>query len=164
LSGFVFVDGPREQQAVANWVSARLGLDPFEKFHAIGIGREGKPVAGIVFHDFFERPHGNLISVSVAAETPDWATRRNLARLLDYPFNVAGCCRVTSTVAANNHRAIRFNLGIGFRKEGEVRNGYDGKTNLLVLGMLKNECRWLRYGQRKEKDDGKRFKQSSAAA
>ena len=157
----IIVQGPDVQIPVMRWTARKLGLPDFEKYHAAGIVDGDKPIAGVVFHDFHQREHGNMISVSVAAETPVWATKRNLAKLFAYPFLTAGCQRVTTTIAANNHRAIRFNLGIGFRKEGEVRRGYDGKTNLLVLGMLKDECRWLKY---LEKEHGQRVQQSAAAA
>jgi RimJ/RimL family protein N-acetyltransferase len=46
-------------------------------------------------------------------------------------------------VREDNLDAQRFDEHLGFKREGLVRRGADDGTNLILYGMLKEECRWL---------------------
>lgn len=97
-------------------------------------------VAGIIYHNFI--PEYKNIEISMVATNPRWATKKILNQLLSYPFNQLGCQRITTCIPSSNERAIKFNLGIGFRHEGTIRKGC-GKEDMFVFGMLKTEAkRW----------------------
>jgi RimJ/RimL family protein N-acetyltransferase len=51
---------------------------------------------------------------------------------------------MTLIIGANNQRAIKLNLGLGFKLEGIARKAYDGMNDAWVLGMLREECKWIR--------------------
>lgn len=133
--------------AVAHWVAPRVGIaDPvaFGAFSAIGIGVGSRPIAGFVFSDLRVSQHGNDVRVTVAAEPGTrWARQQVLRYLFDYVFNQLGCARATFIIREGNERAERVSKKLGFRKEGVVRRGWDGKTNALIYGLLKTECRYL---------------------
>lgn len=138
-----------EKEAVGNWVVSQFNgyfksIEEFVPFEAVGICLDGKPIAAAIFHQFHELEHGNAMDIVFCAISPRWATRENIRRVLDYPFNQSNCVRVTTRIAANNRRSRRFNEGLGFRREGEIRRGFDGKTNLCIYGLLREEAqRWL---------------------
>jgi hypothetical protein len=46
-------------------------------------------------------------------------------------------------IGSNNKRAIKLNLGLGFKLEGIARKAYDGINDAWVLGMLREECKWV---------------------
>lgn len=134
--------------AVAEWVAARMeaarGAAEFGKFTAIGIGHNGHPLAGFVFSEYRPEPHGADIRVTVAAEPgTHWARPAILRYLFDYVFNQLGCARATFVIREGNEHAERVSKKLGFRKEGVIRRGWDGKTNALIYGLLKTECRYL---------------------
>lgn len=144
MSGFTFVyDAP---EAVRGWIERHIGEDnAFGEAYCIGIGLDGKPIAGVAYYDFHSLRYGSQVSMAIAATDARWATKRNIGRIFDYPFNHLGCNRATVRISARNQRSIKLCLGVGFRKEGEIQRGWDGKTNMLVLGMLAEQCRWLKY-------------------
>lgn len=107
-----------------------------EGAQALGVGQDGQILAVMVVHGF-TRQHGDA-QISMAADTPRWATRETIARLLAYPFGQLGCQRLTTLIPASNTRAIRFNEGLGFKREGLARRGF-GSDDCVILGMLREE-------------------------
>lgn len=128
--------------AVAQWVSERIPHSNYPGgFSAIGIAEDDKLIAGVIYHNWIKR-YGN-IEISMAADTPRWATPEALKRLLWYPFRELRCRRVTTCTPASNKRALRFNYGIGFQKEGRIRQGY-GTEDMIIAGMTYSEAKkWL---------------------
>jgi RimJ/RimL family protein N-acetyltransferase len=53
-----------------------------------------------------------------------------------------GVQRVTGYVPASNAAALRFDRHLGFVEEGRLREALPGGEDVIVLGMLKRECRW----------------------
>ena len=72
-----------------------------------------------------------------------WMTRDFLRVAFRYPFWQLGCRRVTGYVPASNADALRFDLHLGFVQEGRMREALPDGEDVIVLGMLRNECRWL---------------------
>jgi RimJ/RimL family protein N-acetyltransferase len=50
---------------------------------------------------------------------------------------------VTGLVRVDNIEARRFDENLGFVQEGIIRRGADDGTDMILYGMLKEECRWL---------------------
>lgn len=92
----------------AVWVAANLKFPRnFGANQCIGFYDEtGKPVAGFVFHNW--QPEQGIIEMSAYAESPRWATRRNLRALFAYPFGQCGCQMVMAYSAADNVEAARM--------------------------------------------------------
>lgn len=70
-------------------------------------------------------------------------TREFLRVAFRYPFYQLKVRRVTGYVPASNADALRFDLHLGFVQEGLMREAMDTGEDVVVLGMLKRECRWL---------------------
>lgn len=139
-SRMTFVFG--HDQFVAAWVQQRLaGIENgFGQYSAIGIENCGELIAGVVYHDY----RRFSIQISMAAETPKWCSRRTLNILLGYPFNQCGVERITACTAKNNKRLRSMVERLGFKLEGTIRRGFDGKHDLLVYGLLKEDAaKWI---------------------
>lgn len=96
-------------------------------------------VGGVVFSNF----RGRDCEISCAAET-GMAWRPHVMRaVFTYVFKQLDCVRCTSITTKRNKRARDFLEGLGFRLEGNVRLGYDGKIDALIYGLLASECRYL---------------------
>lgn len=131
----------RDEEVIA-WVAPRLDERPdhFEGCTAIGLERDGELIAGVIYNFYT----GSSISMNCAAIPGRmWLNRDFLFRVFAYPFIQLGCRRVTSFVRADNLDAMCFNLKLGFRIEGRVRQGCEDGTDMWMLGMLRNECRFL---------------------
>lgn len=136
-------------EKAADWIARHLG-DPDIKSAedlgpctAFGVIIDREVVAGIALNEFRSMSNGNDVRVVAAATSPGWCRRGVLSSIFRYAFHDLGCSRMTSLVREGNTRSLRFTLGLGFKKEGVVRRGWNGKTNAILLGMLKSECKWI---------------------
>jgi hypothetical protein len=141
-------------ERVARWVADRLprlelGSTPYT---AIGlVGPTGHLVAGVVYDTYI----GTSIDMHVAAVPGKrWMTRKFLGEAFRYPFLQLGVRRVTGRVAADNAAAIEFDTRLGFQLEGRVRQLLDDGQDLLIFGMLREECRWLKTGLKRQHSHG----------
>lgn len=128
---------------VAEWTRERIpGVTDWGLCSAIGICEGGAPLAGVVYSNY--RP-GLCMDMSVAAQPKArWLTVAVLAQIFRYPFVQMDVGRVQSFIPEGNERSESLCRRLGFTAEGRMREGwYDGR-DLLIYGMLRRECRWLR--------------------
>jgi RimJ/RimL family protein N-acetyltransferase len=89
----------------------------------------------------FERYNGSDIEVHYGGER-GFLRKSFLRACARYVFLQLGCDRITGRIPANRPQAIRLGERLGFRHEGTLRRAHQG-TDILIFGMLKEECRWL---------------------
>lgn len=129
-----------QDDRVSTWVGERIDEDDFGKVVAIGLEEDGNLIAGVVYNMYTEAS----ICMHVAAEPGKrWMTRDFLFRAFAYPFLQLKCNRVTGLVRVDNIEARRFDEHLGFVQEGVIRRGASDGTDMILYGMLKEECRWL---------------------
>jgi RimJ/RimL family protein N-acetyltransferase len=136
-------DGPLvfgKDKQIAEYVQRRIPGSGFGDCSAIGIIRKNKLVGGIVFHDY--QPGFKNITVSLAFDTPNAISPDVLCSIAAYVFKQQDCVRLNALVARKNKRSRKWVEGVGFKLEGCARKGYL-KDDLMIYGMLRNECRWL---------------------
>jgi RimJ/RimL family protein N-acetyltransferase len=130
-----------EDERVCQWVAQRLdvsnwGPDPV----GIGLEQDGELIAGVVFNQYDEAN----VNMHIASEPgKNWLTREFLTCCFAYPFVQLGVNRVTGLVRTDNLPAQKFDEHLGFKREGLVRRAYTDGTDMIVYGMLKEECKWL---------------------
>lgn len=131
-------------QVMCEWIAKRIkGFTPesFQPCSTLGIMRQGKIIAALAFNNFQPMPRD--IHLTIAAESPAWASRKVLRQIFNYIFIQMGCLRTTVMIAKNNKRARKLAEGVGYKYEGNLRKGFDGINDAMIYGMLHNECRWL---------------------
>lgn len=139
---------------LVRWALERLkdpdlnGPEDLGPYRAFGIVRdEGDrmvPLCVLIYNSFRQMSYGNDVRVIIVADHPSWCLRSMLREIFYYPFEVAGCERLTAIVRDGNKQSLKLCRGLGFVKEGVLRRAYDGKTNAIVLSMLKQECKWIK--------------------
>lgn len=136
-----------QDKRVAEWVASRittfqLGSTPYT---AIGLANEtGALLAGVVYENYTRTD----IHMHVAAlPGRRWLSKAFLGEGFRYPFEQLGCVRVTGLVPARNLEAQEFDEHLGFVKEGRVRQILPNGDDLIVYGMLREECRFLNVGR-----------------
>tara|TARA_R110000803_G_scaffold39641_2_gene85526 strand:- start:2954 stop:3409 length:456 start_codon:yes stop_codon:yes gene_type:complete len=139
---------------VSDWVAERLTFVPnidFGPHTSIGVVTETKLIAGVVYHDY----HKNFrtIQISMAADSPMWATKRNIKSLLEYPFLNLKVYKVWIGVPADNKRALDNNFHIGFKQEAVLAHYFGPKKHCVMARMLLPDFKRL-YGV----ENGKEFR------
>lgn len=137
-----------KDELIANWVGQRTQYGRFgdSPYTAIGVLYDGEAAAGVIYHNY--QPTFGTIEMSIAADSPKWASRQVIGVLLRYPFLQLGCQRVTACVAAKNWESLEFNKRLGFQVEGYVRRGF-GDDDLIVMGLLREEAeKWIKEKKR----------------
>lgn len=125
---------------VIDWVGARVDEDDFGPAVGLGVYEDGKIIAGVVYNLY----NGPSLCMHVAADPgKKWLTKQFLFNFFAYPFIQLGCNRVTGLVRVDNIEARRFDEHLGFVQEGVIRRGASDGTDMILYGMLKEECRWL---------------------
>lgn len=129
-----------QNERVIPWVGQRIDEDDFGSAESIGLEQDGKLIAGVVWNLY----NGPSLCMHVASEPGvRWLNKEFLFRSFAYPFLQLGCHRVTGLVRVDNLEAQRFDEHLGFKREGLIRRGASDGTDIILYGMLKEECRWL---------------------
>jgi len=123
------------------WVEARIEGTCFDDdAKAIGVARDDKILACVVYDEFRK----GQCQMSVASDgSKRWLTRQYLVRLFAYPFLQCEMNRVYSLVSIENTRSLKLCRGLGFVQEGLLRQAGDKGQDMILLAMLRHECRFL---------------------
>lgn len=134
----IVVDDP---EYLGSWAQSRLShIEGWGPFQAIGQVKNGEIQAVVVYNQYSTH---NVCMHIAAVPGSRWMTKSYLFACFHYPFVKLGVSRVTGLVPARNQVALKFDLHLGFQMEGVMRNCL-GDDDLVVLGMIKEECRWIR--------------------
>lgn len=128
-------------QAIGDFVSLLCHGQhmPWGNFSALGLVQDDVLIAGVVYNHY----SGTNICMHVAAiPGARWLNRAYLHACFDYPFNQLGVRRVTGLVPKKNKAARRFDEHLGFKIEGTMRHAL-ADDDMVIYGMLKENCRWL---------------------
>jgi len=129
---------------VSTWVADHIPhVTEFGPCAAIGIVSRETLIAGVVYHDF--QPAFRTIQLSMAAVSPMWARRENIAGLLHYPFRQLGAFKVWTMTPFDNQPALKVNLHIGFKREAILAHQFGPKRHGIVCRMLEPDYERL-YG------------------
>jgi len=103
------------------------------------IGRDGKILAGIAFHDYIA---GRVASVTLACE--EYGLGKELLRFgFRYAFRQLGVRRLTSTIDSGNSKSLHLTQRLGFEVEATLKGA--GKTgDLICLALWKDNCRFIK--------------------
>ncbi len=133
------------QREIVEWVRRRVPyVDDFGPATALGVvDRQGKPMAGAVYHEY--HPNYGTIMISLAADTARWATPRNIRAFLAYPFEELKVHKLRAAVAHTNERSLRLTKGVGFTQEGILVDEF-GPGIHAVMFRMKDHVFYKRYG------------------
>ena len=130
-----------QDRRVREFVGERTDEDSFgENAVTIGLEQDGELIGGVVFNMYT----GAAICMSVAGVPGKrWITREFIQRAFAYPFVQLNCNRATALVRVDNLVSQRFVEQLGFKREGLLRKASTDGTDMILYGILKEECHWL---------------------
>jgi RimJ/RimL family protein N-acetyltransferase len=131
---------------IAAWTAARIPHvgepEAFGPCVAIGVADQDRLIAGVVYHNFMPK-HAN-VEISFASDTPRWASRGVIRALLSVPFEQYECRRISLMIPHDADRTKRFCGGLGFVREGCVREFFGARRHGEIYGMTLKDYAKLR--------------------
>lgn len=136
--------GPDFDQAIADYVQSNLpqiaGRGRFKPFRSFAFVVGGKVIGGFVLTKYT----GFDAHLTIFAERPRFVGHHALAECYRWAFDELGLVRLTCHVDPANSKALNAALKTGFKREGLIRKGYDGVNDAIALGMLREDCAFLK--------------------
>lgn len=124
---------------VGPWVAEKTGGQWGEgRGQAIGKVVNGKLIAGVLYEDYNKAN----IFCHIAGEG-NWADRRFLAMIFDYPFTQLKVRRMTAPICATNTKSRRLVEHMGFQLESRLEQA-TLDSDLLIYRLFKDECKYLK--------------------
>jgi RimJ/RimL family protein N-acetyltransferase len=125
---------------VGPWVCERAG-GTWTPGRGTAIGKineaTGELQAGVLYEDW----NGANVICHIAGEG-NWATRKFLNVIFDYPFNQIKAKRITVPVPSTNIKSINLVSRMGFELECTLAQATPS-GNLHLFRMFRDECRYL---------------------
>lgn len=134
-----------EEDRLLPWAQRVVGVKFRRDAHTIGLEKDDEIVAVVVFDTFSESD----CNIHIATDgTRKWMNKELLLSTFAYPFTQLGFRRITGLVTADNEEALRFDEHLGFVREGYHPKAGIGGKDLISLGMLREDCRFIDRGSR----------------
>lgn len=130
-----------DEQRLLPWACEKIGVASFRPdARTIGIERNGKLAAVVVFDGFSDVD----CNIHIASDgSRYWMSRELLVHTFGYVFIQCRLRRITGMVDADNRDALRFDEHLGFQREGyHPEAGTDGR-DMISLGLLRRNCRFI---------------------
>lgn len=125
---------------VMRFVAALTGEPQYDDYSTIGLAKDDEIVAGVVYQG---HNGPNILMHFALGDSPHVITAAFICAAFVYPFEILGCNRVTGLVRMDNEAAQRLDENLGFVREGLVREGASDRTDFILYGMLRRECRFI---------------------
>jgi hypothetical protein len=118
---------------------AKCAFNPLTDTVISRVGPGGKLLGGVIFQDYT----GNSMNIHVAGFDPKWINKDMLWVTFHYPFIQCNCRALFGLVPASNSKALEFDFKLGFKEVARIEDVFpDGP--LVVVKMMRDECRWLK--------------------
>jgi RimJ/RimL family protein N-acetyltransferase len=131
-----------EDASVAKWCESRIahfsgwGTAP----KTIGYEIDGELKGGVVYTNF----SGANVFATIALEAP--LTRRFLFTIFWCPFVQFGVRHISCAIEESNRASIKLCAHLGFRLRGRLPESAINGEDVIIMGMLKRDCKWLALG------------------
>ena len=127
---------------IGNWVAERIQGGYFaEQSSAIGLQKDAKTIAGVIYENWNKR----TVFCHIAVEGR--LTKAYLKTIFNYPFNVLNVEKIIVPVVKSNEKSIKLVQNMGFAEEARIKDG-SPEGDIIFMTLARDKCRFLgvRYG------------------
>ena len=129
-------------------IAARTSFDAETMPVISRVSADGSLRGGVIYSDYT----GRSIRMHMAGE-PGWASQEMVWIAFDYPFVQLKVELVLGTVSSLDEKVLDYDHRLGFRELARIPGAVpDG--DLVVLGMMRGDCRWLKLRDRYTRTNG----------
>lgn len=133
-----------QQDRLIDWARQIIDFNPRPDVKAVGFG-DGNRLRVVTLYDGFSACDCNI---HIASDRSGHAFTLGFLRAsFAHPFLQWNLRRVTGLVPSKNTAALRFDYHLGFKYEGLCRDALPD-DDVIVLGMLRSECRFIPRNRR----------------
>jgi len=132
-----------EDERLVAWAEEQIGGRCREDAVAIGLERDSE-LRGVAVFDTFT-PTSCMVHLA-SDGSRRWMTRELITRVFAYPFLQCRFRRISCIASETNTDSLRIIRHFGWVQEGVIREGGTEGEDLLLFGMLREECRFLDAG------------------
>lgn len=134
----IFGCSERLAKIAAKKMADVIGPDGFGPCQAVGVatgrGPEDKLLAVCIYNEYI--PQHATCQISIVAWHASWARKGIIRALLSVPFEQYGVKKLWSAISSDNHRSLKFNLGIGFKKEATLCHQFGKNRHAVMTYMM----------------------------
>lgn len=139
------ITDPAWNDQLFRWIQPKSHIwrERVETDRLVGFIEDHVILGVLMFSDY----DGNNIFVHLSLDDPRVCQRRYIKYMFNYCFIKAKCNRMTALCENGYIRNEKLLKGVGFTKEGIIRQGYNKNGKFVdgaIYGMLKQECQWIR--------------------
>jgi RimJ/RimL family protein N-acetyltransferase len=141
-----YIIEPRKQ--IKDWVQGQIqypcGINE-DFYRTLGAVKDGQLIGGVIFHDVRILPHGYECEITTSGKDNElWLTPKGVKLFLTIAFVHIDCVRIVAAVHPENKKSINLIEKFGFVQEGRLRDRCGPGEDILIYGMLRRECKWLK--------------------
>lgn len=122
-----------------SFLNARLNVPWSSDFRAIGVV-QGGCLCAVAGYNVFT---GRSCFMHIAIEDRTAVTRTFVREVFRYPFSQLGCRYVLATATGSNQSSVGQLKRLGFSVIDRLEETCLDGSDMLLLRMAHNECRWL---------------------
>jgi hypothetical protein len=133
------------EPGAGEWIMGRLGALFTPKQDQSFSSHDGDRIlGGFVLSHFI----GGSITVHMAAQDKRWCSRDLLWLIFHYAFEQLGCHKMLTPLASDMHDVISMDIRAGWQLEAIIHDAYAPGVHMMILGMTKESCKWLKHKPR----------------
>lgn len=134
------------QTVLWSFLRDKIGIPWSTDFIGLGRIQDGKLIAVVGYNNFT----GTSCYMHMAGDHKRWVTKEFIREAFRYPFETLGLDMVFGVVPSGNIQALKMDRKLGFEEIVYIPGAHpDGGIHLLQ--MKREDCRWLRDKDGKEK-------------
>ena len=137
-----------DRQFVHAFFKVRLGLHWSDDFRGVihvpqvmagAVARMDDVAIAVAWNGFV----GKTCCMHAVIQRPELVSPRIVRETFEFPFLHCGCEAILAFVDSENAAALNFDRKLGFKDIARIPHG-GPEADLIILQMLRSECRWLR--------------------
>ena len=132
---------PEAHDAISKWVSLHSfghSENVWPGSSSYGVLRDGKPIAGVVYHDY--RPQSGTVQYSGAATDRSWLMGPSLHYMFSYMFDALNC-QMVITGNSEKNTGLHSLLERTDHKKHVIERAWDRDTAMFLWTLTKEQ--WL---------------------
>lgn len=123
------------------WCQSKVGILRCEDTGGImAIDTDKNETVGAVIMDNWTQ---NSVQCHFMISSPLVLRHQFLECAFDYMFNQRGVARVYGLVPANNEKAVKLNVNMGFTIKARMEEAYEVGVDYLLMEMKRENCRFI---------------------
>jgi hypothetical protein len=133
------------EPGAGEWIARQLGTHFTPGWDNSFSSHDGDRILGGFIATHFL---GGSMTCHMASQDKRWCSKDLLWLLFHYGFEQLGVHKMLTTLPSNQYDVIAMDMRAGWGLEAVVRDAYAPGVHMMILGMTRDTCPWLKYEPR----------------